>query len=66
MTFPVETVDLTKRYGRLSLELEADKAAWLNSELVSAGLAVSELRTSERDLEQVFFELTGEEADHVG
>ncbi|GAB3402538.1 ABC transporter ATP-binding protein [Flindersiella endophytica] len=52
--------------GGLTLDLEAGKAAWLNSELVTAGLAVSELRTSERDLEQVFFELTGEEADHVG
>jgi ABC-2 type transport system ATP-binding protein len=52
--------------GGLNLDLEAGKASWLNAELVTAGLAVSELRTSERDLEQVFFELTGEDADHVG
>jgi ABC-2 type transport system ATP-binding protein len=50
--------------GGLDLDLEARKASWLNTELVTAGLAVSELRTSERDLEQVFFELTGD--DNVG
>jgi ABC-2 type transport system ATP-binding protein len=60
------------RDGALDLDLdldlgaEAGKASWVNAELVKAGIAVSELRTSERDLEQVFFELTGEGTDHVG
>jgi ABC-2 type transport system ATP-binding protein len=59
---------VTIRDGALEVELEAEagKAAWLNTELVKAGVAVSELRPIERDLEQVFFELTGEGTDHVG
>ncbi|MEO3924589.1 ABC transporter ATP-binding protein [Micromonosporaceae bacterium B7E4] len=51
--------------GGLDLSVDPDRAAWLNSELVGAGVAVRELRPLERDLEQVFFELTGG-ADHVG
>ncbi|RZQ60539.1 ABC transporter ATP-binding protein [Amycolatopsis suaedae] len=50
----------------LELTVEPEKAAWVNGELVAAGLAVSELRYRERDLEQVFFELTGGESTHVG
>ncbi|MBN6040571.1 ABC transporter ATP-binding protein [Amycolatopsis sp. 195334CR] len=46
------------RDGALELALAPEKAAWLNSELVAAGVGVSELRVAERDLEQVFFELT--------
>jgi ABC-2 type transport system ATP-binding protein len=42
----------------LDLTVEPERAAWLNAELVGAGVAVSELRRHERDLEQVFFELT--------
>lgn len=61
---------MTIRDGALEVDLEAEaeasKAAWLNTELVKAGIAVSELRPIERDLEQVFFELTGEGTDHVG
>ncbi|MDO3682537.1 ABC transporter ATP-binding protein [Micromonospora sp. C28ISP2-4] len=43
--------------GGLDLSVEPDRAAWLNAELVGAGLAVRELRHRDRDLEQVFFEL---------
>ncbi|MEV4629319.1 ABC transporter ATP-binding protein [Micromonospora sp. NPDC049523] len=47
----------------LDLTVDPERAAWLNAELVGAGVAVSELRRHERDLEQVFFELTrGEQA----
>jgi ABC-2 type transport system ATP-binding protein len=44
--------------GGLDLTVAPERAAWLNAELVGAGVAVSELRRHERDLEQVFFELT--------
>jgi ABC-2 type transport system ATP-binding protein len=47
----------------LDLAVEPAKAAWINAELVGAGVAVSELRAHERDLEQVFLELTGGEND---
>ncbi|MFI6027125.1 ABC transporter ATP-binding protein [Amycolatopsis magusensis] len=53
------------RGGALELTTEPEKAAWLNGELVAAGLGVSELRVTERDLEQVFFELTGEGGKHA-
>jgi ABC-2 type transport system ATP-binding protein len=46
------------RDGGLDLEIEPAKAAWVNGELVEAGMAVSELRTRERTLEDVFLELT--------
>nr|WP_042193185.1 ABC transporter ATP-binding protein [Kibdelosporangium sp. MJ126-NF4]CEL20620.1 ABC transporter, ATP-binding protein [Kibdelosporangium sp. MJ126-NF4]CTQ89532.1 ABC transporter, ATP-binding protein [Kibdelosporangium sp. MJ126-NF4] len=41
------------------LEVEPDQAAKVNSELVGAGLAVSEVRWREPDLERAFLELTG-------
>ncbi|RSM74784.1 ABC transporter ATP-binding protein [Kibdelosporangium aridum] len=41
------------------LEVEPDQAAKINAELVGAGIAVSELRWREPDLEQAFLELTG-------
>ncbi|WP_433531942.1 ABC transporter ATP-binding protein [Micromonospora sp. CA-263727] len=43
--------------GGLELSVEPERAAWLNTELVAAGVAVRELRPRERDLEQVFFDL---------
>ena len=43
--------------GGLELAVEPERAAWLNAELVGAGVAVRELRPRERDLEQVFFDL---------
>ncbi|MEQ4302364.1 ABC transporter ATP-binding protein [Plantactinospora sp. B6F1] len=51
--------------GGLDLAVEPDRAAWLNAELVGAGVAVRELRPLERDLEQVFFELTEAGMTHV-
>lgn len=51
--------------GALELAVEPDRAAWLNTELVRAGVAVRELRPRERDLEQVFFELIGKETADV-
>jgi ABC-2 type transport system ATP-binding protein len=45
--------------GGLELAVPADRAAWINGELVDGGVAVSELRRRERDLETVFLELTG-------
>jgi ABC-2 type transport system ATP-binding protein len=44
----------------LEVDVPPERAAWLNAELVADGIAVSELRLAERDLEKVFFELTGE------
>ena len=44
--------------GALELDIEAGKAAWINAELVSAGIDVSELGVRERELEDVFLELT--------
>ncbi len=44
--------------GALVLDIEAGKAAWINAELVTAGIDVSELGVRERELEDVFLELT--------
>ena len=49
--------------GGLDLAVAPEQAAAVNAELVAAGVAVSELTTRERSLEQAFFELTREE-DH--
>ena len=46
--------------GGLDLAIEAEKAAWVNGELVESGVAVSELRVRERTLEEVFLELTND------
>ncbi|HEX7744720.1 MAG TPA: ATP-binding cassette domain-containing protein, partial [Micromonosporaceae bacterium] len=51
--------------GALRLSVEPDRAAWINTELVAAGIAVSELRVQERDLEQVFLELTNGGPNHA-
>ena len=45
--------------GSLRLAVAPERASEINASLVSAGLAVSELRMVERDLEQAFFALTG-------
>ncbi|HEY0687488.1 MAG TPA: ABC transporter ATP-binding protein [Kribbella sp.] len=42
----------------LRVKVESDRAAEVNRALVEAGIAVSELRITERALEDVFFELT--------
>jgi ABC-2 type transport system ATP-binding protein len=53
------------RDGGLDLTVEPARAPWVNAELVDAGFAVSELRVYERELEDVFLELTGG-GRHVG
>lgn len=55
----VEKVEATD--GVLRLTTEPGRAAEINAKLVSAGLRVSELRLSERSLEDAFLELTGGE-----
>ncbi|MEU4219732.1 ABC transporter ATP-binding protein [Actinoplanes sp. NPDC026623] len=49
--------------GGLDLAVAPDRAAEVNAALVGAGIAVSELRTEERSLEQAFFALTGGNTD---
>ncbi|MEJ7651869.1 MAG: ABC transporter ATP-binding protein [Chloroflexia bacterium] len=48
------------RDGQLHVTMEAGRAAELNRELVTAGVAVSGLRRLERSLEEAFLELTNE------
>ena len=49
----VEVVD-----GALNVAVDPARAAAVNSELVAAGIAVSELRPAQRSLEAVFLQLT--------
>ncbi|MGH3911031.1 MAG: ATP-binding cassette domain-containing protein [Pseudonocardiaceae bacterium] len=49
------------RDGRLHLDAGPAEAAWLNRELVLAGVQVSELRSEERSLEEVFLAMTEED-----
>lgn len=49
--------------GKLHLAADPQEAANVNAKLVSAGIRVSELRSSEQSLEQVFLELTGDTED---
>jgi len=46
----------------LRVRLDPARAAELNRTLVTAGVDVHEIRPSERSLEEVFFEMTGQEA----
>lgn len=50
----------------LRLSTEPGKAAWVNRELVEAGVDVHELRWVERSLEEIFFEMTSGESRDVG
>jgi ABC-type multidrug transport system ATPase subunit len=53
--------------GKLHLTADPKEAATINAKLVSTGIKVSELRSSEQSLEQVFLELTGDtEKGHTG
>lgn len=53
--------------GKLHLSADPKEAAAINAKLVSTGIKVSELRSSEQSLEQVFLELTGDtEEGHAG
>ncbi len=45
--------------SQFHVQIDGGQAAEINAKLVSAGVAVSELRMSERSLEDVFLELTG-------
>jgi ABC-type multidrug transport system ATPase subunit len=58
---PVHQYDDTLR-----VQVDPERAAEVNRVLVEAGIAVSELRSSERALEDIFFELTSEEKADVG
>jgi ABC-2 type transport system ATP-binding protein len=54
---------ISQRDGVFRLRIDPGRAADINSRLVKADLAVSELRPSERSLEEVFLQLTGGEAE---
>ncbi|WP_433159020.1 ABC transporter ATP-binding protein [Kribbella sp. CA-247076] len=58
---PVHQYDDTLR-----VQVDPARAAEVNRVLVEAGVAVSELRSTERALEDVFFQLTSEEKADVG
>jgi ABC-type multidrug transport system ATPase subunit len=51
-------IDVTVDGDLLRLDTEQDKSAWVNRELVNAGVDVHELRWAERTLEEIFFETT--------
>jgi ABC-2 type transport system ATP-binding protein len=48
--------------GAFGLRIDPDQAAVVNQHLVMSGLTVTEFRTAERSLEEVFMELTGTES----
>ena len=48
--------------GRFRIDIDPSRAAEVNRTLVRDGIDVSELRPSERSLEEIFFALTGEGA----
>ena len=50
----------------LRVKVDPEQAAEVNRVLVEAGIAVSELHSTERALEDIFFELTTEEKADVG
>ena len=52
--------------GKLRIDIDPSRAAELNRTLVREGIAVSELRPSERSLEEIFFALTGDGGDGGG
>jgi ABC-2 type transport system ATP-binding protein len=47
--------------GKFRLDIPPARAAEINRTLVNAGVDVSELRSSERSLEDIFLQLTGDE-----
>ena len=48
--------------GAFTLRVELNRTAEITQRLVSAGIGVTELRTTERSLEEVFMELTGKDS----
>jgi ABC-type multidrug transport system ATPase subunit len=55
------TAAVSPRDGAFQLRTDPARAAELNTRMVQAGLAVSELRPQERSLEEAFLRLTGQE-----
>ena len=53
--------NVTVQDGAFRLNVDLARTAQINRLLVEAGVAVTELRTAERSLEEVFMELTGTE-----
>jgi len=51
---------VTQENGAIRVMTAPDRIADINRQLVTAGVAVSEVRPMERSLEEVFFQLTGE------
>ena len=51
---------ISRQDGAFHLKTKPTESAEINRKLVTAGVAVSELRPVERSLEEVFFQLTGE------
>jgi ABC-type multidrug transport system ATPase subunit len=70
----VGAASVSVKDGSLRLDVDQDKTAWINRELVNAGVDVHELRWIDRTLEEIFFETTadgfdstiGEGPGHVG
>jgi len=58
-TFRPEAVGLVD--GALRVSTDPERSADLNTRLAAAGVVVSELRPIQKSLEEVFFQLTGEE-----
>jgi ABC-type multidrug transport system ATPase subunit len=52
--------------GRFRLDVPPARAAEINRTLVNAGVDVTELRSSERSLEEIFLQLTGDEPEAGG
>jgi ABC-2 type transport system ATP-binding protein len=50
----------------IRLDVGRERAAWLNRELMVAGIAVEELRREERSLEEVFMAMNATYGDHRG
>jgi ABC-2 type transport system ATP-binding protein len=51
---------VSRQNGSIRLETDPARSLDVNSRLMAAGIAVSELRPVERSLEEAFFQLTGE------
>ena len=54
---------IAERDGMFLLRTDPGRAAEINARLVSAGVSVSELRPSERSLEEIYLQLTGGERE---
>jgi ABC-2 type transport system ATP-binding protein len=52
--------------GKFRLDVPPNRAAEINRQLVTSGVDVSELRSSERSLEDIFLQLTGDGASGQG